>query len=390
MVPPDQQLAGVGGTGPGDPHAVQDVVKVGAGQVDVVLGHPVGHLPEVAADMGQGCAIAQQIRGDGVPGLMRDVVADVEGIGPGAKPFPEPGVGQGRRPVQVADLAGEQGQRSAFGSGRSTAVACGESVRGLALTFGEDLVEVFGNADRDVQIADLSLVVPEHVQAAVAANAVQSDLDYFADPPPGARNRLPDVEGAQLDAGPAKIIDRPPALGTVHRPHQLSQVIPEQVTQPALRHLGDVDVAGPAGKPHAEVAGLDEACLPGAGRGEVDQPEKMQHHPHDPRIAGGEVRRIEVGQRVQAAVPAVVRQLLELARFPLAVPLLSGMDAQGPLNFGGPEPSGLRTSSRVHPEGLGVHGLARKRISRLSSATRRPGRLWIIHDPLHRWRAESG
>ena len=59
------------------------------------------------------------------------------------------------------------------------------------------------------------------------------------------------------------------------------------------------------------------------------------------------------------------------------------------LQVGSPEPSGLRTSSRVHPERVGCKWPARKRISRLNSATRLPGRLWIIHDPLPRWRAES-
>ena len=60
-----------------------------------------------------------------------------------------------------------------------------------------------------------------------------------------------------------------------------------------------------------------------------------------------------------------------------------------PYALGSPEPSGLRTSSRVHPERVGCKWPAGKRISRLNSATRLPGRLWIIHGPLPRWRAES-
>ena len=52
--------------------------------------------------------------------------------------------------------------------------------------------------------------------------------------------------------------------------------------------------------------------------------------------------------------------------------------------LGSPEPSGLRTSSRVHPERVGCKWPARKRISRLNSATRLPGRLWIIRGPLPR------
>ena len=58
-------------------------------------------------------------------------------------------------------------------------------------------------------------------------------------------------------------------------------------------------------------------------------------------------------------------------------------------SLGSPEPSGLRTSSRVHPERVGCKWPARKRISRLNSATRLPERLWITHGPLPRWRAES-
>ena len=70
------------------------------------------------------------------------------------------------------------------------------------------------------------------------------------------------------------------------------------------------------------------------------------------------------------------------------------LDADSPLaallvGLGSPEPSGLRTSSRVHPERVGCKWQARKRISRLNSATRLPGRLWIIHGPLPRWRAGS-
>jgi hypothetical protein len=58
-------------------------------------------------------------------------------------------------------------------------------------------------------------------------------------------------------------------------------------------------------------------------------------------------------------------------------------------DLGSPEPSGLRTSSKVHPERVGCKWPARKRTSRLNSATRLPGRLWITHGPLPRWRAES-
>jgi hypothetical protein len=52
----------------------------------VMLGHPIGDLTQIAADMGQARAGAQQICGQRVPSLMSDVVAEVEAIDPGPEP----------------------------------------------------------------------------------------------------------------------------------------------------------------------------------------------------------------------------------------------------------------------------------------------------------------
>src|SRR5437016_4097460 len=87
-------------------------------------------------------------------------------------PDPEPLVGQRGRPAGVADLAREQGHGCALGAGRRPAAPGGEAVQGLALPCGEHVVELLGDADRRVVVADLGLVVPEHRQAAVAADAV--------------------------------------------------------------------------------------------------------------------------------------------------------------------------------------------------------------------------
>jgi hypothetical protein len=57
-----------------------------------------------------------------------------------------------------------------------------ERVHGLALPLGEQFVEAFGDADRGVVVAHLGLVVPEHRQAAVAAEAVPADCDHLPDP----------------------------------------------------------------------------------------------------------------------------------------------------------------------------------------------------------------
>lgn len=67
-------FAGVGAAGSGDPDVLEDVLQVAAGQVDIVLGHAVGDLAEVAADVGQGCAVPQQPGGQRVPSLVGDVV----------------------------------------------------------------------------------------------------------------------------------------------------------------------------------------------------------------------------------------------------------------------------------------------------------------------------
>jgi hypothetical protein len=61
---------------------VEDVLQVRVGEVDVVLGHPVGDLAEVAADVGQGGAVPKQVGGQGVAGLVWDHAAKVELVDP--------------------------------------------------------------------------------------------------------------------------------------------------------------------------------------------------------------------------------------------------------------------------------------------------------------------
>ena len=104
-------MPGLGGAGPGDPHVLQDVLQVGMAELDVVLGHPVGDVPEVAADVGEGRAVAQQAGGQRVPGLVGDPAADVELVDPGLEPGVEPLVGDRGGPVGVAVAAGEQRHR---------------------------------------------------------------------------------------------------------------------------------------------------------------------------------------------------------------------------------------------------------------------------------------
>ena len=81
-----EEFAGVGGPRTGDPDVLEDVFQVGLGQVDVVLGHAVGDVAEVAADVGQARAVPQQAGGQRVPGLVGDVAAEVELGDPVRKP----------------------------------------------------------------------------------------------------------------------------------------------------------------------------------------------------------------------------------------------------------------------------------------------------------------
>ena len=73
-----------------------------------------------------------------------------------------------------------------------------EQGQGLALAGLEQLVEPFGDADGLVVVADLGLVVPEHRQPAVAAEAVQPQLEDFAAAATGDDDRLPGVAQAPV------------------------------------------------------------------------------------------------------------------------------------------------------------------------------------------------
>ena len=139
--------------------------------------------------------MTEQVGRQGVPGLVRDEMAEVHGVHPGPEPAVEPLVSERHRSVVAAVDRGEQCELGALRAGRPVAVAGGEPVQGLALAFGENIVETFGDPDRGVVVADLGLVVPEHREPAVAADAVPPDLDNLADPAAGGDGGLPDVAG---------------------------------------------------------------------------------------------------------------------------------------------------------------------------------------------------
>jgi hypothetical protein len=78
---PIQQLARVGYPGPATQTCLQDVFKVGLGEVNVLLRHAVADLAQAPTDVGQTGAVTQQTGGRGMPGLVRDPAA--EGPTPG-------------------------------------------------------------------------------------------------------------------------------------------------------------------------------------------------------------------------------------------------------------------------------------------------------------------
>lgn len=73
-----QQDARLGGAGAGDPEGLEGALQVGigVGEVDVVLGHLVGDLSQVALDVGEVGAVLEEVRREGVAGLVRDAFGD--------------------------------------------------------------------------------------------------------------------------------------------------------------------------------------------------------------------------------------------------------------------------------------------------------------------------
>ncbi len=107
----------------------------------------------------------------------------------------------------------------------------GEAIQGLALPLGDNVVQPLGDADRNVVVAHLRLVVPEHRQPAVAAQAVPTHLEHFSDAPARGDGDLPDVAQAAV----LRIVD----LG------EPAQVV--LVGQRAGHLVGERAARGPAG-----------------------------------------------------------------------------------------------------------------------------------------------
>ena len=160
-------------------------------------------MAEVAADVRQARAGPQQTCGQGVPGLVGDPAADVKIVDPELEAPVEPVVGQRLLSVSVALVGGEQRQLGSLVWRGRPVVARDEQGLGLALASFQKLVEPLGDAKGLVVVADLGLVVPEHGESAVAAEAVQPEFEHFAAATAGDNDRLPGVPQAAV----ARVVD---------------------------------------------------------------------------------------------------------------------------------------------------------------------------------------
>ena len=183
-----------------------------------------------------------------------------------------------------------------------------EQVQGLALAFLQHLVDPLGDAHRLVVVADLGLVVPEHGQPAVAAQAVQAELEDLAAAAAGDDDGLPGVPQAAVER--VVVSGQGLQVGLVgQRPGDL---VGERGARPLDHpagggHRGDeapvqAEPVGLAGLqcPAQQPPGAVEDGLPGVGG-------------HDRRLAvnaPGSQR----GQPVELALPLVGGELVHVLR----------------------------------------------------------------------------
>jgi hypothetical protein len=123
-------------------------------------------------------------------------------------------------PARVGARAGKQGQPGALLSVRPVAVAGREPLHGSGLPGLQPVVDAVRYADRRVEVADLGLVVPEHRQPAVAADAVPAHLQHLTQAAAGGDQRLPDVAHAVVER--VVVVEQPAQIGLVgQRPRDL-------------------------------------------------------------------------------------------------------------------------------------------------------------------------
>jgi len=193
-----QQFARGGGSGPGDPYVLQDVVEFAGGDLGVVLGHGQRDLAQVFLDMVQSGAGAQQAGGQGMPGLMWDWAADAEAVDPVPEGTPEDVVADRHTAVWAFHPRREQRHLLSLGAGGCPAVAVFEGRQGLFLALPQGRVDGLGDADGGVEVGDLGLVVPQHRHPAVAAQAFQAQFEDFAAAAAGGDHRHPRLAEAVI------------------------------------------------------------------------------------------------------------------------------------------------------------------------------------------------
>jgi hypothetical protein len=138
--------------------------------------------------------VGQESGGQGVAGLVGDVAPEIKAGDPCPEPVAEPARGHRLAAVEVAQAGGEQRHDgSFFGCCLAPGVPVGEPREGRALPLDKPFIDCVGDADGLVVVADLRLVVPEHWQRVVSADALQSQVGHFTHATSCGEDRLPDV-----------------------------------------------------------------------------------------------------------------------------------------------------------------------------------------------------
>jgi len=93
----------------GDPDSGEGIFegRIGAGDVDVMLGHALRDLAKVLLNVGEGGAVSEQIGRQRVTGLVRDCDTDVKVVDPSAEVVVEPTGADRVEQVAVAGPARE-------------------------------------------------------------------------------------------------------------------------------------------------------------------------------------------------------------------------------------------------------------------------------------------
>lgn len=193
-----------------------------------------------------------------------------------------------------------------------------EPGQGLVAADVDAGVEVFGDADALVIVSDLSLVVPEHRQAMVAADAVHLQLEDLAAAAPGADDRFPGIP-------------QPAVVGV--------ELL--QLAEAGLVGQGTGDVIG------ERAAGPPGAAPPGGGEG-GDEPAVqadlvgvagLQRPEHDPAAVVEDA--LEGAISDERRLPAGADHAQRFQAVPVPVPLVG----EEPLGVLRPQRTGVMTAA---------------------------------------------